>query len=118
MQIKILISYIKRIIVDHPNAIAIAIDKIAISDKQLNEFLSLDFHNANDSTIKKQKRKKKKNRISTVWLPKILKLFAQTLNAKVLGDEGELYDESYFSKQQPSQIRTDNKKRKPWWKLW
>jgi hypothetical protein len=43
---------------------------------------------------------------------------AQALDAKVQGDDGELYDKSYFSTQQQSIRRVENKIRKPWWKLW
>ena len=43
---------------------------------------------------------------------------ADTLNAKVQGDEGELYDETYFSNQRQASTQKENIIKKPWWKFW
>jgi hypothetical protein len=47
---------------------------------------------------------------------------AQSLNAKVQGDDGEFYDESYFQEkseqEEPTSISTVRNQKKPWWKIW
>ncbi|MDO9376995.1 MAG: hypothetical protein Q7T76_21390, partial [Ferruginibacter sp.] len=43
---------------------------------------------------------------------------AETLNAKVQGDDGEFYDETYLSNQKENTTQTHNLKRKAWWKFW
>lgn len=40
------------------------------------------------------------------------------LNAKVQGDDGELYDESYFKRQAFDRMKSDKTYKKPWWKFW
>jgi hypothetical protein len=52
----------------------------------------------------------------------ILKMMeiAEFLNARVQGDDGEFYDESYFKPKDESVAanRTASKNKKPWWKIW
>jgi len=43
---------------------------------------------------------------------------AETLNAKVQGDDGELYDDTYFLDKQLTSLQEENTFKKPWWKLW
>ena len=43
---------------------------------------------------------------------------AESLNAKVQGDDGEFYDEAYFINQQQAAVKTGNRNKKPWWKFW
>lgn len=44
---------------------------------------------------------------------------ADRLNAQVQGDDGEFYNEEYFSKKAGlSSGTTNNGDKKPWWKLW
>ena len=52
------------------------------------------------------------------WMIKKMLVIAKALNALVVGEEGEIYDENYFKDPFTKPLNNESNENKKWWQFW